>query len=286
VRADGPGGRYTYYPYGEVKTSTGPSGLYADLEDPVRGYDSNAAKWNTPDPLGMKAAILGDPGSWNRYAYAGGDPKNHIDPKGLKWFWAIVGYDRVQEGFDSITEEPMYNEIAIWDWVWEDDETPSTDSSSTISTVSDLLNLSRQRLRDDLKKTKCASLFTNVDDVLAKINKIGISDQGMLQFHTEDGKEIPNEKSPGLAQYSRITKSVNLNSQVDWSNPNYTLAGLDAAPWYYRAADAEAYFLGLGSITAEQLMDIVLLHELSHYRGTLDPHVSGSERTLWDNCIK
>jgi RHS repeat-associated protein len=81
---DGAAGRYTYYPYGEVRTApAGQTGLYADLEDPVRVYDSNAARFTTPDPLGLKAVRLGNPGSWNRYAYAGGDPINFIDPDGL-----------------------------------------------------------------------------------------------------------------------------------------------------------------------------------------------------------
>jgi len=84
IRADGNGGRYTYYPYGEVKTApSGQTGLYGDLEDPLRVYDSNGARWGVPDPLGMKAAVLTNPTTWNRYAYANGDPVNLNDPRGL-----------------------------------------------------------------------------------------------------------------------------------------------------------------------------------------------------------
>jgi RHS repeat-associated protein len=74
--------RYTYYPYGEVRTSTGTSSLYAALESPVRGYDSNAGRFDRPDPLGLGAVKMGDPGSWNRFAYVQGDPVNYADPGG------------------------------------------------------------------------------------------------------------------------------------------------------------------------------------------------------------
>jgi RHS repeat-associated protein len=83
IRADYSGGQYSYYPYGEAKTApSGQAGLYADLEDPVRGYDSYAGRWSKPDPLGMKAAVLTNPITWNRYAYANGDPVNFVDPAG------------------------------------------------------------------------------------------------------------------------------------------------------------------------------------------------------------
>jgi RHS repeat-associated protein len=89
IRADYSGGQYSYYPYGEAKTApTGQTGLYADLEDPVRGYDSYAGRWSKPDPLGMRAAVLGNPITWNRYAYANGDPVNFKDPPGLCAIWA------------------------------------------------------------------------------------------------------------------------------------------------------------------------------------------------------
>jgi RHS repeat-associated protein len=75
--------RYTYYPYGEIRTSTGTSSLYAALESPLRGYDSNAGRFDRPDPLGLGAVKMGDLGSWNRFAYVQGDPVNYVDPLGL-----------------------------------------------------------------------------------------------------------------------------------------------------------------------------------------------------------
>jgi RHS repeat-associated protein len=81
-----------YYPFGDEITSTandatkfgtyhrdGFTGLdYADQ----RYYASTYGRFNTPDPYRASAGP-GDPGSWNRYVYAGGDPVNKNDPTGL-----------------------------------------------------------------------------------------------------------------------------------------------------------------------------------------------------------
>ena len=106
VRVNGKGERFHYLPYGEeypatvngrvkfgtyfrdssfyesstIPPSIDPSTLYyADQRyyDPVRG------RFMTPDPSGMDAVNLSDPGSWNMYAYVGDDPINFNDPSGL-----------------------------------------------------------------------------------------------------------------------------------------------------------------------------------------------------------
>ena len=45
-----------------------------------RYYGVGTGRFNVPDP--MHSAALGDPGSWNQYAYVGGDPLNFADPGG------------------------------------------------------------------------------------------------------------------------------------------------------------------------------------------------------------
>jgi RHS repeat-associated protein len=56
--------------------------LLAEIAD-QRYYNSNAGRFYTPDPGGIKTADPKNPTSWNRYAYAGGDPVNRYDPYGL-----------------------------------------------------------------------------------------------------------------------------------------------------------------------------------------------------------
>jgi RHS repeat-associated protein len=50
-----------------------------------RYYASTYGRFNTADPK-RSSARLRNPGSWNRYAYSGGDPINHNDPRGLDYY--------------------------------------------------------------------------------------------------------------------------------------------------------------------------------------------------------
>jgi RHS repeat-associated protein len=83
IRAMDNGERYTYYPYGESHTATGSNALYAALESPHRKHDPNTGRFDRPDPLGIDAVSDNDPGTWNQFAYASGDPVNLADPEGL-----------------------------------------------------------------------------------------------------------------------------------------------------------------------------------------------------------
>jgi len=92
-----------FMPYGDEITSTSNdrekfatytrdsyTGLdYADQ----RMYASTYGRFTTPDLHAAGAATSGnasnpsDPGSWNLYAFGGGDPVNRLDPTGLDWIW-------------------------------------------------------------------------------------------------------------------------------------------------------------------------------------------------------
>jgi RHS repeat-associated protein len=92
VRANGQGESFAYYPYGEERTNR-PDGRekfgtyfrdtigqdYADQ----RYYNAGMGRFWSPDPLGIRAADLSDPGTLNLYSYAYGDPVNNSDPTGL-----------------------------------------------------------------------------------------------------------------------------------------------------------------------------------------------------------
>jgi RHS repeat-associated protein len=80
----------TLLPYGEELTSTPHGGTkfatyqrdfvgqdYADQ----RYYSVGWGRFYTADPY-MASGGAAEPGSWNRYAYVGGDPVNYVDPTG------------------------------------------------------------------------------------------------------------------------------------------------------------------------------------------------------------
>ena len=47
-----------------------------------RYYSNGFGRFMTPDPF-SNSGRTNEPQSWNRYAYALGDPANHRDPSGL-----------------------------------------------------------------------------------------------------------------------------------------------------------------------------------------------------------
>jgi RHS repeat-associated protein len=92
--------RGKYFPYGQERTGVSPANPPNDQEkfasytrDSATGLDyadqryyaSIYGRSNTPDPSGDSSGLK-DPGSWNRYAYVGGDPINRFDPLGLDWW--------------------------------------------------------------------------------------------------------------------------------------------------------------------------------------------------------
>jgi len=76
-----------------------------------RFYASSYGRFNTPDRKGRKAAKKKNPQSWNRYAYALGDPVNRNDPKGT----CSVGPDGTYWD-DDWTD---YDQTTIWGLEYE-----------------------------------------------------------------------------------------------------------------------------------------------------------------------
>ena len=60
---------------------------YADQ----RWYSSTSGRFTSADPY-MASGGPADPGSWNRYAYVGGDPVNYDDPQGLAKCYVVGKY--------------------------------------------------------------------------------------------------------------------------------------------------------------------------------------------------
>jgi RHS repeat-associated protein len=87
------GSKGKYYPYGEERNSppmgndqvkfasyTRDSATGLDYAD-QRYYVNNFARFMSADAYKASAG-QGDPSSWNRYSYVGGDPINYVDPSG------------------------------------------------------------------------------------------------------------------------------------------------------------------------------------------------------------
>lgn len=81
-----------YAPFGEPYAQTGNGEIsftgqnkdttWLQYDFLARQYDPKQGRWISPDPLSIGAADLGDPQSWNAYAYAGNNPLVFADPDG------------------------------------------------------------------------------------------------------------------------------------------------------------------------------------------------------------
>jgi RHS repeat-associated protein len=79
----------------------------------ARFYRSREGRFNTPDP-GHVGGNVGDPQSWNAYAYSRNDPINLVDPTGLLYgFCVTVGrtgcYEAYDRDFESIVGDQGYD---------------------------------------------------------------------------------------------------------------------------------------------------------------------------------
>ena len=121
------GGR-RYYPYGQERNATANNlekftGYFRDAETGLdyadqRYHQPGMGRFTSPDPYTASGGPS-DPGSWNRYAYAGGDPVNGYDPYGLLTLivggfgnsenpdWAQPGTPFSNEVFKTFGEQPV-----------------------------------------------------------------------------------------------------------------------------------------------------------------------------------
>lgn len=149
-----------------------------------------------------------------------------------------------------------------------------------------LLAAAESRVKADLANPACAKDFKNVTKVLNKLNQIGFSNQGTPAFTYSEGVYTPANKSP-LGEYNPFTKSINLNSQINWLTPWSSPAIVNGSLTNVDYAAGEASSLGLSSITPGQLMDITILHELEHYSNAIgNPDKASVESKLFQDCIK
>src|SRR5439155_7089802 len=81
----------TSLPFGDAQSCTGTdwstlhfTGQDFDSESNLshfmfRKLSTTQGRWLTPDPAGMAAANLGNPQTWNQYAYVANAPVNNVD---------------------------------------------------------------------------------------------------------------------------------------------------------------------------------------------------------------
>ncbi len=303
-----------FYPYGEqmsassdtygtYKMSTRANAYYARN----RWYDSAMGRFTTPDPYGGSATLT-NPNSWNRYAYAGNDPVNFTDPSGLcspDDSPPCYSADGVAASQNQYAYERLYwsflrndprKSMPISEARWDPPVSQRIGRAET-DQLHAQMNASRRRLLNDMTDDCAGAIgagsLKGATDRLRGI-RLGATDLGQLKVLTDSNGAVVGV-APGqeVGQYSNsffgMKKSIELNSQVNWSDPNSTIAvDQNGNQVTYALLNAEAFELSISSMTPNQYMDFIVLHELAHSFGQDHPKGSAGayNRNIWSHCFK
>jgi RHS repeat-associated protein len=323
VRSNSAGDKFHYYPSGEQYTTDAAGAQQQNQEKfgtyyrdatgldyaKQRYYSSIMGRFLTPDPYkaGTGSGDPADPQSWNRYAYVGNAPINFNDPAGLA---KCIVTSILSEPFGSVAEIQCASAAgslyAIEFVSFSGSESQAVRAATqSLGAKLDrderanflaLIPSSIRRVQAALERQDCAKDFANAAATSAKAATAGLTNQGDLRYNTgPGGRLVPARRSPAVGRYNPFTGSINLNSMVNWEDPDWTMAIINNADLDYfygighqaRLLEWAAANLGLASITAKQFMDLTIVHELAHYNGVIgNPDLPAVERALWTDCIK
>jgi RHS repeat-associated protein len=269
--------RYTYFPYGEVRTETvAGGGVYGGLESPLRVYDSGKGRFGTPDPLGMGAVKMGDPGSWNRFAYVQGDPVNFRDPKGLVTECVPAG----------TLAPPGYEEYWDHEVCMEEPDPLASSYFPALSTADQrTFDTAVKRAQDIVKDggEKC-------DTALAKFGIPSVAkmmESPLLQSNVYDGR---------VSTYTQVTAKG--KTVADFFKQNSTAVGAEVFVFgnggsnnvmFLGPAFFDPTLAGVSGPNSQLAQAFIVLHEAVHLVGDKrDMDFGGSKqltKLLVDNCF-
>jgi RHS repeat-associated protein len=250
-----------YFPYGVERTST-PDGRekfagymrdsagqdYADQ----RYYSAAMGRFLTPDPLGISGADPKNPTSWNRYAYAYGDPINYRDPRGL--FACNPNVCGTDDENDDLPEPHP-------DWPIPGPPPPPPPSTPRDKTTDGTARGILQARLKNFKGSNCDKVFSNVID--AYTTSDFVSDVNKTEFYN-----VTNPNFSNLTQ-NQVIGNGNNTSLV--SSVPYGAAAVTIGDATNSAILLAANFYSNTDSTYRQN---VLLHELLHaYTGWNDAEI-------------
>jgi RHS repeat-associated protein len=272
-----------FYPYGEERV--GNPKRFATYERDGGGLDYavnryywvGTGRFMTPDPYMANsggAGDVGDPGSWNRYSYVGGDPVNFFDPEGLKeiptFRWECRGSSERPycghffSGYVTIGEDPF-----------------SPPRLSARDRLKHARQVTTKQRREELKEV----IRGLTDDCLAALTSLAASFNLSLSTATL-------EASAGKLEFFDVTEDEGLLSMQDIgfansstlhaymhgvmeANPDYRIAALTLTR---KVGDSITFtnniLLGPEMWNPDTNTGMLLLHEMMHI------HLQADDQTI------
>jgi RHS repeat-associated protein len=235
---------------------------YADQ----RYYGSGTGSFFTPDPGGIKAVDPRNPVSWNRYTYVLADPVNRIDPAGLGEYncgWVFNGevLQFVPCPFGLSGDAPPGHPMS-------DSDRPGNGGSGG-AVVSQLVYNGFEDAVHDLENSPdCANLIgSNAGGIpYSGAGLAQILDTTPVTTSTDGGNNAVTIQMSGSVGQSSYQTAYTTNGVI-YLNGNYFP---DPTQQNFPLPGGNISFLDVvnGSLgttmTAEQLVAFVFLHELSH----------------------
>jgi RHS repeat-associated protein len=293
---------------GPVRRGGGYAGEKATYDYAMnRYYAPQWGRFTTPDPY-PASAQLANPQSWNRYSYVENDPVNRTDRSGLFWESASIeqweaGLVGVEGGSGGYLVTTSYTNNGT-ERTWSETRFMSGSAGGggqfvAQPSTAQLLKNSIQSIKERLKKKECAEAI-GAKDAEEAIKRVGdlkfeIGNTGGYVLLEPVGSGFAAHKdTPGVANYGRgsglnpLARRVRLNETINWSDPAKSQAINSSTGTLidYDLLAAAGHELG-ARVTATDLMDTVLLHEVGHSFGINHPRANATAYniSIWQNCF-
>jgi RHS repeat-associated protein len=274
----------------------------------ARMYANAGGRFTTPD---QGPSIATKPTTLNRYTYGNLDPINHSDQSGnmsarveldthctdrggsitgiwiAQFGWLLpngafeVGREWI-DGYECDFPDVPAAETAIGQG--GGGPTPATFS------LKNATSSSRARVEGMLARNDCALAIGAKNSSAAVKRAHGMnltSDDNGIPRQLSNGTLAKKGKGSEMAHYNsfKFFTAIEFNSDINWADPAHQLyRKADGTIGTYDLLGAYATSLGVSSLTPEEMMDAVLLHELAHSfgrNGDKDPSI---DVDIWKRC--
>jgi RHS repeat-associated protein len=227
-----------------------------------RYYVNNQGRFMSPDPAGQAAVNPRNPVSWNRYAYAGGDPVNRNDPTGL----LEEGDGPAVNPFSSSLCYPNYD--PVWGGYYGCGSAPVPVQVPTKPPPSGTNFAGFREAVADLDKAGCAGLISGTSGLTARQLADDLGNAQVTAGTSQPGNTpVTFTQNPDGTYTFNYQWGYTSNGDIQLNGnyfPNPTQQNINL-PGGGTTSLLNIVNMALGSnLDATQFGTLVFLHELSH----------------------